>query len=120
MNEGNTVARETGSRNTTIECPRCQSKALYRNGKTYYHQQRYLCLMCGRQFVPGRHRDYQGTRPECPSCGAKTHLFKKKEGKEPKEPGGAVVVVKRLRAKLKLSRKNQHQHWQSKKRFLFM
>lgn len=76
------MARERGSRDATIECPRCQSKALYRNGKTYYHQQRYLCLMCGRQFVPGRQRDYGGTRPKCPSCGAKTHLFKKKEGKE--------------------------------------
>ena len=76
------MARETDSSDAVIECPRCQSRALYRNGKTYYHQQRYLCLMCGRQFVPGRHKDYRGARPQCPACGAKTHVFKKKQGEE--------------------------------------
>ena len=60
-----------------IECPRCRSKALYRNGKTYYHLQRYICLMCGRQFVPGHQRDYPKNRPECPTCGAGMHSFKK-------------------------------------------
>ena len=60
-----------------VECPRCRSKAVYRNGKTYYHLQRYLCLMCGRQFVPGHQREYPKTRPDCPSCGARMHVFKK-------------------------------------------
>ena len=76
------MAREVDGSDGIIECPRCRSRAVYRNGKTYYHLQRYLCLICGRQFVPGHQRDYQGARPQCPSCGAKTHVFKRKEGKE--------------------------------------
>jgi DNA-directed RNA polymerase subunit RPC12/RpoP len=74
------MARETHGGDEIIECPRCQSRAVYKNGKTYYHLQRYLCLICGRQFVPGHHREYPGTRPLCPACGAKTHVFKRKEG----------------------------------------
>jgi len=75
------VAAEKEGSDGIIECPKCRSRAVYRNGKTYYHIQRYLCLMCGRQFVPGRRRDYGGPRPQCPVCGAKTHVFKRKEGK---------------------------------------
>lgn len=60
-----------------IECPNCGSRAVYRNGRTYYHLQRYICLMCGRQFVPGHHRDFPRSRPECPTCGAGMHVFKK-------------------------------------------
>lgn len=60
-----------------VECPNCLSRAVYRNGKTYYHLQRYICLICGRQFVPGHHRDFPKNRPICPTCGAQMHLFKR-------------------------------------------
>jgi len=68
----------TGDGAGDVECPECRSKAVYRYGKTYYHLQRYQCLMCGRQFVPGHERGHPGTRPECPQCGARTHVFKRR------------------------------------------
>ena len=61
-----------------IKCPECGSRAIYKYGKTYYHLQRYKCLMCDRQFVPGHERIFPGVRPECPACGSRTHVFKKK------------------------------------------
>ena len=61
-----------------IECPECRSRAVYRYGKTLRHLQRYKCLMCERQFVPGHERIHPRVRPECPRCGAKTHVFKRK------------------------------------------
>lgn len=62
---------------TQVECPECRSPAVYRYGKSR-SRQRYLCVMCGRQFIPGRLRHHPRTRPDCPRCGAKMHLFKRK------------------------------------------
>jgi len=60
-----------------IACPECASLALYRFGHVRSGLQRYLCLMCGRQFIPGHERTISLPRPSCPDCGAKMHLFKK-------------------------------------------
>jgi transposase-like protein len=60
-------------------CPACDSQAIYRYGRTRALQQRYICLMCGRQFIPGHHRHYPKERPQCPACGARMHLYTRKE-----------------------------------------
>ena len=48
-----------------IACPRCASVALYRFGRVRSGLQRYLCLMCGRQFIPGHERIISLLRPSC-------------------------------------------------------
>ena len=61
-----------------IHCPRCASAALYRFGHVRSGYQRYICLFCGRQFIPGHERPLVLSRPTCAACGAGMHLFKKK------------------------------------------
>jgi transposase-like protein len=62
----------------TIVCPACNSPALYRYGHAH-GAQRYICLMCSRQFVPGRERIFPKSRPLCPHCGRSMYLFRSKE-----------------------------------------
>jgi ssDNA-binding Zn-finger/Zn-ribbon topoisomerase 1 len=59
-------------------CPLCGSQAVYKYGRTN-NRQRYICIMCNRQFIPGRQRRRPSTRPDCPACGGTTHLFKRKK-----------------------------------------
>ena len=59
-------------------CPSCGSQAVYKYGRTK-SRQRYICMMCNRQFIPGRQRRGPSTRPDCPVCGGSTHLFKRKK-----------------------------------------
>ncbi|MGC9194692.1 MAG: IS1/IS1595 family N-terminal zinc-binding domain-containing protein [Syntrophobacteraceae bacterium] len=61
---------------TGLKCPRCDCEALYRYGKTRHGKQRFLCLMCGRQFG-GDSREEIKTRPFCPACGKKMHIYRK-------------------------------------------
>jgi len=57
-------------------CPNCKATALNRYGRIASGKQRYLCLVCGRQFVesPGR-RELPVPRPECPVCGRSMHTY---------------------------------------------
>jgi len=41
--------------------------------------QRYICLMCSRQFVPGHERIFPKGKPLCPHCGRSMYLFRSKE-----------------------------------------
>lgn len=59
-----------------LRCPRCDSEALYRYGKTRHGKQRFRCLMCGRQFGDGA-KDELKIRPSCPVCGKKMHIYRK-------------------------------------------
>ncbi|MDR3568529.1 MAG: hypothetical protein P4L43_10925 [Syntrophobacteraceae bacterium] len=59
-----------------LKCPRCDSEALYRYGKTRHGKQRFRCLMCGRQFGDGTRSELK-TRPVCPACGKKMHIYRK-------------------------------------------
>ncbi|HAM53467.1 MAG TPA: hypothetical protein DCP92_23265 [Nitrospiraceae bacterium] len=34
-----------------IKCPWCESEALYKYGKAWTGKQRFLCMMCGKQFT---------------------------------------------------------------------
>jgi len=58
-----------------LPCPTCGSPAVYRDGRTRAGKQRFICLMCGRQFVPGSERNFPDKRPLCPTCGAPMHLY---------------------------------------------
>ena len=35
-----------------LQCPRCESEGVVKNGHIHNGKQRYLCKDCGRQFVP--------------------------------------------------------------------
>lgn len=59
-----------------LKCPRCNSEALYRYGKTRHGKQRFRCLMCGRQFGDAARSELK-TRPMCPVCGRKMHIYRK-------------------------------------------
>jgi len=59
-----------------LTCPQCASPALYRFGFVR-GLQRYICLTCGRQCIPGHERVISLARPTCTTCGAGMHLFKK-------------------------------------------
>jgi transposase-like protein len=60
-------------------CPRCGSDAIYSYGHTRNGKQRYLCLMCNRQFVEGAMEDYSN-RPVCPRCDKAMHLYMHERG----------------------------------------
>jgi len=62
-----------------VSCPRCQSDAIYRYGKTANGRKRYLCQVCRRQFSlkrPERLQDQE--RPTCPLCGKPMHIYMRK------------------------------------------
>jgi hypothetical protein len=42
--------------------------AVNKYGKSYSGKQRFICLMCGRQFLPGWERSVVRDRPLCPVC----------------------------------------------------
>lgn len=65
----------------TPVCPDCQAEALNRYGRIRSGKQRYMCLVCGRQFVvPNERRALPTERPLCPECGRPTHVY----AREPK------------------------------------
>jgi transposase-like protein len=61
-----------------IFCPRCQSDAIYRYGKTASGRKRFLCQVCHRQFSLKRsgHPDVS-ERPTCPRCGKPMHVYQR-------------------------------------------
>lgn len=57
------------------QCPKCNSKKLYKYGKDKFGNQKYQCPVCRHQFAP----DYKKTEhkrkyPSCPICGKSTFL----------------------------------------------
>lgn len=65
---------------STVRCTSCGSEAVYRYGKAWTGKQRFLCLICGKQFTLGAERARVSGRPYCPSCGQLMHLYKREEG----------------------------------------
>ena len=59
----------------TIQCPRCQSEAYYSYGHLRNGRQRYICLVCNRQFTNAESPRDVLQRPECPLCGKKMHVY---------------------------------------------
>ncbi|MHB8481533.1 MAG: transposase [Nitrospiria bacterium] len=60
---------------TEIKCSSCGAGALYRYGKTKTGKQRFLCLMCHKQFSSGHKPIEVKMRPVCPVCGEPMHLY---------------------------------------------
>jgi DNA-directed RNA polymerase subunit RPC12/RpoP len=58
-------------------CPRCNSDAVYRYGHIRSGKQRYLCLLCGRQFVVSLRRVDDPERPFCPRCHNRMYLYQR-------------------------------------------
>ncbi|WP_419661765.1 putative IS-element [Desulfosarcina variabilis str. Montpellier] len=63
----------------TTKCPACGSDAFYRYGKTKNHKKRYLCIVCGRQFIEKRSFDNIPDRPNCPKCKKPMHVHQRKK-----------------------------------------
>lgn len=59
-----------------VNCPSCFSKALYKYGKTKTGKQRFLCLVCNKQFSIGTTKHEIKGKPICPICGKIMHLYK--------------------------------------------
>ncbi|MGM0428068.1 MAG: IS1/IS1595 family N-terminal zinc-binding domain-containing protein [Thermodesulfobacteriota bacterium] len=59
-----------------ITCPRCQGDAVNKYGRTAGGKQRYICLVCSRQFVKNSLRQQMADRPDCPACGEKMHIYR--------------------------------------------
>jgi len=59
-----------------VKCTSCNSDALYKYGKIRSGKQRFICLMCGKQFTPGSERLEAKGKPVCPECGRPMHLYK--------------------------------------------
>jgi len=60
-----------------LQCPDCESPALYKYGRTRSGKQRFICLICGRQFTPEASRKEVRNKPFCHVCGGHTHLYKR-------------------------------------------
>lgn len=62
-----------------IACPDCGSDVLYKYGRTREGKQRFYCLICERQFVPGILRPKIDNRPVCPRCGKNMNLYMRED-----------------------------------------
>jgi len=63
-----------------VKCPWCCSEALYKYGKARTGRQRFLCLMCGKQFTDGARRALFKGKPDCPECGRHMYVYKSESG----------------------------------------
>ncbi|NWF55000.1 MAG: Insertion element protein [Syntrophaceae bacterium] len=63
-----------------IRCPRCNSEATNRYGKSRSGTPRLICLQCNRQFTIGKRPLPIPQRPQCPKCGNKMHLYRRQFG----------------------------------------
>ncbi|MCL0086043.1 hypothetical protein M1N52_02090 [Thermodesulfovibrionales bacterium] len=62
-----------------IKCPTCGLDVFYKYGKSKTGRQRFLCLLCGRQFAVGAKRLGIKDRPTCPECGKSMNLYKRED-----------------------------------------
>jgi transposase-like protein len=63
-----------------VGCPECSNDAAYRYGRIGTGRQRYICLICGKQFTPGATRTQWKDKPNCPICGKKMYFYHKSKG----------------------------------------
>ncbi|MGA2400171.1 MAG: IS1 family transposase [Syntrophobacteraceae bacterium] len=70
----------SNSKPSPVKCPRCNSEAFYKYGKTRHGKQRFRCLLCGRQFGSTARVEIRD-RPLCRVCGQKMHVYKKDAGR---------------------------------------
>jgi DNA-directed RNA polymerase subunit RPC12/RpoP len=65
------------SAHAELQCPDCDSQALYKYGRTKSGKQRFICIICGRQFTSDASRKEIKNKPECRDCGSHMHLYKR-------------------------------------------
>lgn len=61
----------------SLLCPSCSGSAIYRFGFSPAGKQKYLCLLCSRQFVVNPDRIGFSIRPDCPACRGTMHVYKR-------------------------------------------
>lgn len=76
MNDTSTTPKQTDT-SQTVKCPQCLAEAVYKYGKNKKGKQRYLCLVCNKQFVPGVSRAVLKERPSCPNCSKPMSIYMK-------------------------------------------
>ena len=59
-----------------VECPSCNTDAIYKYGRIKTGIQRYMCLMCGTQFTPNAKKLAVKGKPLCPECGKPMNVYK--------------------------------------------
>jgi transposase-like protein len=59
----------------TIACPQCGSEAFNHYGHTKNGKQRYICLVCSRQFINEKAGNPARQRPLCSKCGKNMHVY---------------------------------------------
>jgi transposase-like protein len=59
-----------------IHCPSCAADATYRYGRIKTGKQRYICLMCGKQFILGANKPHTKNKPVCPECKKPMNIYK--------------------------------------------
>lgn len=64
----------------SIKCPRCGSEAYNNYGHTKNGKQRYICLMCNRQFIYSETSVQAIQRPICKVCGRDMHVYMRGSG----------------------------------------
>jgi transposase-like protein len=60
-----------------IHRPECRSDAVYKYGHTSSGKQRFICLLCERQFVVDPENIHFKNKPKCPECGKLMHSYMK-------------------------------------------
>ncbi len=69
----NTVHQKTKA---DIHCDSCNSEVVYRYGHAWTGKQRFLCVICGKQFTDGSKVSEVTGKPNCPACGKSMHIYK--------------------------------------------
>ena len=59
-----------------IQCPQCRSEAINKYGRIAGGKQRYICLVCERQFITNLAKKQFKNRPNCPRCGKPMHSYR--------------------------------------------
>ncbi len=64
-----------------ILCPMCKSDAVYKYGKTKTGKQRYLCMLCNKQFtLNGKQNSHEYI--SCELCGNKMYVYMRDNDKK--------------------------------------
>lgn len=59
-----------------INCPSCNTDTAYKYGRAWTGRQRFLCLMCGKQFTDGSRVSLIKGKPKCSRCGKVMNIYK--------------------------------------------
>lgn len=72
-----TVSASPEKRSAAVICPKCGSEAHYRYGRSKLGKQRFICIVCDRQFVLNPAHVPLANKPQCRICGATMYMYKR-------------------------------------------